>query len=75
MLNAWGEQGRFTARGWIWMVLLASLSALPGHARWYAAVAAAALGLAAVDLCGGILPRDARTLLADMALFTPLLFR
>jgi hypothetical protein len=75
MLIEWWEQGRFTARGWVWMVLLASLCALPGQARWYAAVAAAAIGLAAVDLYGGKLSRDARALLADMLLFTPLLFR
>ena len=75
MLIEWWEQGRFSARGWIWMLLLAALCTLPGHERWYAAVAAAALGLAAVDLCGGKLSQDARPLLADMLLFTPLLFR
>ena len=50
MLIEWWEEGRSTARGWIWMVLLASSCALSGHSRWYAAVAVTALGLAAVGL-------------------------
>lgn len=75
MLIEWWEEPRSTARGWVWLVLLASACALMGHARWYAAVAVTALGLAAADLCGGKLSQDGRPVLADMVLFMPLLFR
>ena len=69
------EHGRSRARRWLWTGMLALLCVWPGHSRWFAAAALAALGLAAVDLCGAKLPRDARSVLADMVLFTPLLFR
>lgn len=74
LIQCW-EEDRSASRGWMWMVLLASSCALSGHSRWYAAVAASALGLAAVDLYRGRLSQDARPVLADMVLFTPILFR
>ncbi len=64
-----------TAYGWIWMPLLALLCALVGHSRWYAAIAISAAGLAAVDLAGRHLSREARGVLADTALLAPLLWR
>lgn len=75
MLIEWRERGRCAERGWIWMVLLALVCASPQHARWYTGVAAAALGLAALDLYGRNLSREALPVLADLLLFTPLLFR
>jgi hypothetical protein len=74
LIECW-EEDRSTARGWIWMVMLAVSCAVSRHSRWYAAAAASALGLAAVDLCRGKLSRDARLVLADIVLFTPILFR
>ena len=45
------------------------------HSPWYAAVAAAAAGLAAIESMGDALSRDARGVLADLVLLTPLLLR
>ena len=70
------EQGR---RVWIGMATLAVFCAamcirMP-HPHWYAAVALTAATLAALDFWGSPLSRDARGVLADLVLLTPLLFR
>ena len=46
-----------------------------GNSRWYWAVAASAVGLAALDLARGSLSVNARRVLADAVLLTPVLLR
>ena len=57
------------------LVILAFVCAAAGHSRWYSVVAANAAALAAVDYYRGAVPRDARGVLADLVLLTPLLLR
>jgi hypothetical protein len=72
--NGW-EDGQSSARGWLWMLLLASGCLLRADLKWYAAVAGSAIGLALLDFRSRQLPEDARRVLADAVLLTPLLFR
>lgn len=69
------EHGRSTAHGWIWMLLLCALCVLLGGSRWYFAVGISAAGLAALDRQRNLLSDDARHVLADAVLLTPLIFR
>ncbi len=73
LVERW-EQGRPAAVGWVGMTLLACGCALLGGSRWYAAVALSAAGLAVLHFLGRKLSGDARGVLADAVLFTPLLF-
>lgn len=74
LIEKW-EERRWSGRGWIWMSLLALLCLWLGDPRWHAAVAASALGLAALDCWSRKLSEDARRVLADAVLLTPLFFR
>lgn len=73
LVETWEE--RRSARRWIRLLLLALLCAAVGRSRWYDAIAVSAVGLAALDLCGGKLTSEARGVLADAVLFVPVLFR
>lgn len=57
----------------LWMVAFAVAAALWGGSRWYVAVAVSAAGLAAVDLAGTHISEEARGVLADAVLLSPLL--
>ena len=69
------EQGVATRGEWLWMTLLASLCAAGGYSRWYAGVALGAAAVAVLDFRSEKLSDNARRVLADAALLTPLLFR
>ena len=73
LLETW-ETGRSTKRGWLWLLLLALSSCIPGFSAWYMAIGLSAAGLALLDLRGGALSATARHVLADAVLLTPLLF-
>jgi hypothetical protein len=74
LVEIW-EAGRRTPRGWIPMVVLCLLCLGAGDSRWFRAVAASAAGLAALAAWGGKMQVEARSVLADVALLSPLLFR
>ena len=74
LMERW-EQGRPAASAWIGIIVLTSLCALLGDPRWYRAVALSATGLVVLHFAGRRLSRDARGVLADSVLFTPVLFR
>ncbi len=57
------------------LVAFAVVCLFGASSPWFAAVAASAAALAAIDGLGTALPRDARGVLADLALLTPLLLR
>jgi hypothetical protein len=57
------------------MPVFALLCAAFGRSPWYIAVALSAVALAAVSRCESKVPPEARRVLADLALFTPLLLR
>jgi hypothetical protein len=48
------------------------LGACGGGSRWYGAIAVSAIGLAGLDWWGANLPDEARHVLADAVLLTPL---
>jgi len=67
-------------RGWVWMLILCFASFYLGitrmnQYRWYSAILFSAVGLGLIDILKAKLSRDARRVLADMVLLTPLLFR
>jgi len=74
LLDRW-DRGVTTARGWIWITALSVLCAWLGHSRWYAAAAASGFGLALLDFRGELFSENARRVLADAVLLTPLLWR
>jgi hypothetical protein len=74
LIENW-EQHRSTVRGWIWPLLLAVVClGFVNSSRWFGAVAAGAAGLAILDFMKARLSPDARRVLADLVLLTPLLF-
>jgi uncharacterized membrane protein HdeD (DUF308 family) len=77
LVEAW-EHNREQARAWLWMVLLGIVSVLLvrlSEPRFFAAVAISTALLAVLARWGRLVPRDARCMLADAVLLTPLLFR
>ncbi len=78
LIERWPERAGSALRG-VWWALafagLCSIWAIVSGSNWLHAVALSAVGLAAIDLFSGKLSRDARGVLADAVLLTPLLFR
>ena len=62
---------------WVWiaMLLFAFVCGALGQTRWYFAIATSAIGLAGIAYWDGRVSAEARRVLADVALFTPLLWR
>ena len=67
MIESW-EHGREVKRGWLWMAVLSVCCA-----GWFWPVSASAAGLALLSL--GEISTDARCVLADVVLLSPVLFR
>ena len=59
----------------VWIPLFAAAALAGARDPWYAAVALSAAAIAGLLCLGGRLPLDARRVLVDAALLTPLLFR
>jgi hypothetical protein len=75
LIESW-EKRPSAARGLILPLLLAVVClGFVYSSRWFGAIAAAALGLAILDLVKAKISPDARRVLADVVLLTPLLFR
>lgn len=74
LIERW-QQDLASNRGWVGMMLLAGYCVVFGNSRWDAAVAMSAAGLAILDGGSERLAHDARRVLADAVLLTPLLFR
>jgi hypothetical protein len=74
LIELW-ERGRLPARAWPWLLLIAGASLVVGHSTWYGAIAMSAAGLAALDFWSTSISTEARRVLADAVLLTPLLFR
>lgn len=74
LIERWEDHDQ-AASASIWIAIAGVLCALLGSSPWFAAVACGAVVLAILDFQGGKLSQDARHLLADAALLTPLLFR
>jgi hypothetical protein len=72
LIDQW-KRARPTNRVYLTILLFAPLSGAAG--RWYLAISLSSLGLTALALFGNRLTVEARRVLADLALFTPLLFR
>jgi hypothetical protein len=67
-------------KGWLWMVALCLLCAWLFLDRmnqygWYSAILLSAAGLALLDALGSRLSQNARRVLADLVLLTPLIWR
>lgn len=71
LVDGW-EQRHFTGRAAWWAFPLACAVFWLGDSRWYGAIALSAAGLAALDLTKGKFSADARHVLADAVLLTPL---
>jgi hypothetical protein len=73
LVERW-EQGRPVRRFWIGMALIAGGCLWWGHNRWYWAIAMSAVALALLSRAGSRWDSEARHVLADAAMLTPLLF-
>ena len=69
LIGRW-EHGDKATRASLWALAVAVAVLLMGGSHWYAAIALSAAGLAALDYCH--LPINARRVLADAVLLTPL---
>jgi hypothetical protein len=76
MIERWSE-GSATAspRVWIWLLLLLIPALASRHSSWFDAIVFSAVGLFSLARWGRRMPWDARCVLADAVLLTPLLFR
>ncbi len=74
LVETW-ERGVANQRIWLWLLLIAAACAAFGDSRWYASVALSGVALALLDLRSQAISQDARRVLADAVLLTPLLFR
>jgi hypothetical protein len=72
LIDQW-KHARHTNRVYLTFLLFAPLSGAAGH--WYLAISLSSLGLTALAFFGNRLTVEARRVLADLALLTPLLFR
>jgi hypothetical protein len=61
--------------GWVWLLLLAAGVAFTRSSSWAGAIVASAVGLTALSRWSRGISGDARAVLADALLLTPLLFR
>lgn len=75
MIEKWSRGEKETARGWICLVLLCLFRGWSENSRWFSAVIISAGGLGVLAFRGRTIPRDARCVLADAVLLSPLLFR
>ncbi len=73
LIEGW-ERDHGIARGWIWMAVFSVLCLVMRDSPWYLAIAASSAGLSALAFWGGRLSQDARRVLADAVLLSPLLF-
>jgi len=60
---------------WVALAFFALICVAAGNSRWYYAIALSSAVLMALGICGGRLSGDARRVLADAALLTPLLLQ
>ena len=61
--------------GWVWLILAGACLAATRNPNWFGAIMASAAGLTALCRWGRGISREARCVLADALLLTPLLFR
>jgi hypothetical protein len=73
LFRSW-ERGSNTMFTGVQISLFAVLCLWAGNSRWYEAVAISAASLATLAFWGGSLSKDARRVLADAVLLSPLLF-
>jgi hypothetical protein len=74
LIDGW-KRGQNTGMTWAMLLVLAVVTAVAGQTRWYLAVSLSSSGLAIISWWSDKLPIEVRRVLADAALFTPLLFR
>jgi hypothetical protein len=79
MIEQWSREPapklRKTLPGAFALLVVAVCLACTGDTAWFAAIAISAAGLCALARWGSMLSGDARCVLADALLLTPLLFR
>lgn len=76
MIKHWTEGSSFSgSRIWIWLLALLIPVAIAGKSNWFEAIVISAAGLCALAWWGSRMPGEARCVLADAVLLTPLLFR
>lgn len=76
MIERWSQGNTFASpRAWVWLALLIVPLAVSRHSHWFEAIVFSAAGLCALAWWGPRMPGDARCVLADAVLLTPLLFR
>jgi hypothetical protein len=76
MIERWSQGSASVGpRVWIWLVLLLIPVIASRHSNWFEAIVFSAAGLCALARWGRRMPGDARCVLADAVLLTPLLFR
>jgi hypothetical protein len=79
MIEHWSSetrpQGTGIPRAWVWLLLLCLCLASARSSNWFTAIIFSAAGLCALARWGRKISGDARCVLADALLLTPLLFR
>ncbi len=75
-IERWSREAEnMNSRRWLWLLFPAIALVLAQRSPWFIAIAASAAGLSALALWGRRISGDARCVLADALLLTPLLFR
>jgi hypothetical protein len=76
MIERWSQGSTSSSpRVWIWLMALLIPMVASHHSNWFEAIVFSAAGLCALAWWGRRMPWDARCVLADAVLLTPLLFR
>lgn len=79
MIERWSQgtpsRVRGMPHGWTWLLFVGAFLFCARSSSWFSAVLASAAGLSALARWGRKISRDARCVLADALLLTPLLFR